>query len=294
MKYLFILLASFALCLFCQAQQFYSLEPVSQTDLFRFGEWTRETKNAVIFADVCNVRIAPDSKAEVVGKLTIGTSVQVLEVSSTKHEQAGVKAPWVKIKTSSVTGYVWGGLLTNGSVKVADDKQLYWGLISITPGGGGWQDYKISVRLAENGAVVQKHDFSLEYAGRPDEGKLAVYNPPQLTGVQNMIIFATPSEACGVTSTQHYFLYASGRMVFVGSGHAMGDGGMLHSSLEYIFPYPKNEDDIFADYHYTPEKDHVKLIDNEGGYDDNCEWIETHKVKDFKWENGKLVKYCEQ
>jgi hypothetical protein len=214
------------------SQSFYSLEPISKTDLFRFGEWTRETKTALVFADVCNVRTAPDSKAEVAGKLTIGTSVQILEVSATKHEQAGVKAPWVKIKTSALTGYVWGGLLTNGSVKVADGKQLYWGLISITPGGGGWQDYKISVRLAENGAVVQKHDFSLEYAGRPDEGELAIYNPPQLAGVQNMIIFATPSEACGVTATQHYFLYTSGRMVFVGSGHSMGDGGIFHTSLE--------------------------------------------------------------
>jgi hypothetical protein len=60
-----------------------------------------------------------------------------------------------------------------------------------------------------------------------------------------------------------------------------------------VFPYPKNEDDIFADYHYTPEKDRIKMIENEGSYDENCEWLETHKVRDYKWENGKLTKYCQ-
>src|SRR5688572_10107439 len=95
------------------AQVFYSLEPVSQTELFTFGGWDSKTKTALVFADVCNVRTAPDTKAEVAGKLTIGSSVQILEVTGTKHEQSGVRAPWVKIKTATLTGYVWGGLLTN-------------------------------------------------------------------------------------------------------------------------------------------------------------------------------------
>lgn len=275
------------------SQSFYTLEAVSKTELFTFGNWTREYKNAIIFADVCNVRTAPDSKAEVAGKLTIGTSVQILEVSAATHTQGGVKAPWVKVKASVLTGYVWGGLLTNGSAPLADGKLLLWGLVSLTEKEEGWFERTASVRVAHNGTQLAKHDFPLTYASRPDEGELFVFNPPKLTGVQNMMILGTPSEACGVTATQHYFLYTDeGKLVFVGSGHSMGDGGVLHSSLEYVFPYPLPEDQ-FADYHYNPDAEHVLRVENEGSFDEDCDWVETHKVRNFKWEAGKLSKYCE-
>lgn len=290
---LIILLAFLGIAINCTAQVFYQLEPIAQTEYFKFGDWTKEAKTAVIFADVCNVRSAADAKSEVAGKLSIGTPVQIIDVSATTFTQAGITSPWVKIKSGSLTGYVWGGLLTNASVKTSDGRMLVWGLAEIKKVDEYNMNTVASVRLVANGAVIDKHDFPVKYASRPDDGFINVYAPPQLTGVKHLIVFGTPSEACGVTASQHYILYTESKLVFVGSGYSMGDAGVLSTSLEYIFPFPKKEEE-FYDYHYTPDPEHIKRVENEGSYDDNCDWIETYKSRDFKWENGLFTKFCEQ
>lgn len=246
-------------------------EPQGSTEFeFPFGEWTAEQKNkpAYIFADVCNVRSAPDAQAAVSGKLAIGTQVEVLDVTTAKFTQNGLACPWVKIKSGTVTGYVWGGLLTNGILKLPDGKLVLWGLVSMKMDDGA-EHYTASVRLAEKGTVLDKHDVSLEYASRPKDGYLIYYAAPKITGIKNVITFETLSEACGVTATSHYFMYTGGKLVYVGSGYSMGDGGVLYTTFEYRFPYPQPENSGY-DYHYTPNENHILRVQSEGGYDDDC------------------------
>lgn len=290
---LFALLASLSAPVFAQTTVW--VDPVQQTEYFHFGEWTPEHKTAVVFADVCNVRSAPDAKAEVAGKLNIGTAVQILEITSVQHTQSGIKSPWLKIKTSALTGYVWGGLLSNEAIRLSDGKILVWGLLEIHPEMvPGWEsNIKASVRLADKGAVIDKRDFPVTYGNRPEEGYLHVYPKPKITGVDHVFMFGTPSEACGVTASHHYFLYTGGKLVTVGSGYSVGDGGIFHASLDYAFPYPLPEG-TYADYRYNPDPEIVMKIENEGSFDESCDWVETSKVRTFKWNGSKLEKFCQE
>lgn len=270
----------------------YVPEPLQNTGYdYSFGEWTGEDKAAVVFADVCNVRTTPDPQGAVAGKLTIGTPVQVTEVTGS-FTQNGIKAPWVKVKAGALTGYVWGGLLTNDRLTLADGRIVVWGLTQGKGSEDEGMEYTGSVRVAQQGTVLDKHDFPVKHGSRPKDGYLDLYPAPELAGVKNLIIFNTLSEACGVYASSHYFLYTDRGLTFVGSGWSMGDGGMLHTSLEYAFPYPKPEE-LYGYYRFLPDPGHVLRIENNGSYDDNCDWDETYKVRDFKWEDGKLEKSCE-
>lgn len=266
-------------------------DPVAETDYFKFGQWTAEDKSAIVFADVCNVRSAPDTKSEVVGKLTIGTTVQLLELSSA-FTQSGIASQWIKIKTASVMGYVWGGLLTNATVKLPDGRLALWGLTEIKPAANGQSKVYASIRVADKGTVAAKHDFEVKYGSNPDEGSLSLSPPPALSGVKGILTFNTLSEACGVYASEHYLLYtAEGRLFFIGSGFGMGDGGQLHTSKAYVFPYIGGDT---RNFHYSPSKDHIFLIEDDGSYNDDCIWIETYRVKDFSWSIGLgLTPNCE-
>lgn len=258
---------------------------------YSFGTWTAENKTAVVFADVCNVRATPDAQGAVAGKLTIGTPVQVTEVTGS-FTQNGLKAPWVKVKAGALTGYVWGGLLTNDKLALPDGRSVVWGIIQGKGSENEGITYTGSVRVAEGGTVVYRQDFPVEYGSRPLDGYLELYPAPQLDGVKNLIVFNTLSEACGVTASLHYFLYTGEALKFLGSGWSMGDGGVLHTSRIYAFPYPQTDNEPY-DYHYRPEPQYFLRIESEGEYDDNCDWTESSKVRTFKWENGQYAKSCE-
>ncbi len=267
------------------------LEPISSTDYHTFGAWTKEDKSAIVFADAANVRAAADSKAELTGKIVIGTKVKILEVSTKTFTQKGIISPWIKVETAALTGYVWGGALTKQSMKLSDGRMALWGLTEITHDETVDKTFA-SVRIAEQGTLKLKQDFNVQYANR-EEGYLERYAAPKLEGAKDLIIFATPSEACGVYASMHYLLYTGDALHFVGSGYSMGDGGVLHTSLDFVFPYPEKEGE-FRDYHYQPDEGHIFRIENDGEYDEECIWTETVKVASFTWDGSQLVKSCEE
>lgn len=270
------------------AQPSYPGDPV----IYTFGQWSEEDKTAVIFADVCNVRKSEDSKAEVSGRLNIGTEIQILGISKKTHTQSGITAPWVKIKSGKVIGYAWGGTLTKGALKLDDGRMALWGLAQIQPSDSS-RGVTASVRIAEKGVIKYKQDFEVVHGDRPDEGQLLVEPAPLLDGAQHVIVFETLSEACGVYASEHYLLYTKTGLHFIGSGYSMGDSGVLHTSKEFVFPYPRKEDEDY-DYHFSPEAGHIFCVTSDGGYDEDCLWEETNKVADFTWNGQELVKACEQ
>ncbi len=259
--------------------------------IYTFGQWDEEDKTAVIFADVCNVRKSEDSKAEVSGRLNIGTEVSIIGVSKKTFTQNGITAPWVKIKAGKVSGYAWGGTLTKGVQKLDDGKLVLWGLNQIQPSDSS-RGVIASVRIAENGLLRNKVDFNVVHADRPDEGYLQVLPAPLLDGVQQVIVFETLSEACGVFASSHYLLYTKSGLYLAGSGYSMGDGGVLHTSKQYVFPYPRGDESY--DYHFSPDAGHVFCLSSEGEYDEDCIWTEINRVADFTWNGQELIKACEQ
>lgn len=286
MKHISALLLFFpVLTVFSQA--LYPGDPL----IYKFGEWSVEDKTAVVFADVCNVRKTEDPKAEVSGRLTIGTEVKIISVSSKTHTQNGITAPWVKISAGKMNGFAWGATLTKGAQKLDNGRLALWGLSEIRAAGEGEQVFA-SVRIAEKGMVIYKQDFEVVHADRPREGFISVLPAPLLDGAKNVIVFETLSEACGVYASSHYLLYSDTGLHFVGSGYSMGDSGVLHSTKEFVFPYPKEDGNY--DYHFAPEAGHIFCVYNDGEYDEDCLWVETRKAGDFTWDGSQLLKACEE
>ncbi|MGV3631197.1 MAG: hypothetical protein ACO1O6_08325 [Bacteroidota bacterium] len=270
------------------SQPSYPGDPV----MYTFGQWSTEDKTAIIFADVCNVRKSEDPRAEVSGRLTIGTEVQVLAVSGKTHTQNGITAPWVKIKAGKLSGYAWGAMLTKGAVKLSDGKLALWGISQVQP-TDSTLGVSASIRIAEKGLVKYRKDFEVVHADRPNEGYLEVLPAPLLDGIQNVLVFNTLSEACGVFASSHYLLYGKESFNLVGSGYSMGDAGVLYTSKEFVFPYPKKEN-TGSDYYFTPESGHIFLVTNQAELGEDCIWTETRTSEDFTWDGQALVKVCER
>lgn len=259
--------------------------------IYEFGQWTTEDKTAFVFADISNVRQSPDVKSEIIGKLPAGTEVTIQEVSSVEYVQQGITSSWIRIEVPSVNGYIWGGSLTKGVLRLKDGNIAMWGLTSIQKVKDEADKVLASIRVVGNGIVQSKSDFEVLYADLPDQGYLTLYGAPELDDIQHMLVFETLSEACGVYASSHYFLYAEGKLHHAGSGYSMGDGGLLHTSRTFVFPYPMKEGE-YRDYHFSPDPGHVVCIENEGGYDDDCIWVDTRRVSDFTWNGSALVKSC--
>jgi hypothetical protein len=261
--------------------------------IHQFGTWTDEDSSAYIFSEIANVRADDNPKAEIAGKLLIGTSVKIIGISPVDFSQNGITAPWVYIETPELSGYVWGGVLTKGLSRLDDGRTALWGLTSKRTTADDFNQTFASIRVCEGGALITKQDFEVLYGNRPDEGYLSVLPAPLLENTAHVLVFETLSEACGVYASAHYFVYGESKLSFVGSGYSMGDGGMLHESRDFIFPYPPVDGES-RDYHYVASEGHILRIENEGGYDDDCIWIETIKAADFTWDGEKLVKACEE
>ena len=158
---------------------------------------------------------------------------------------------------------------------------------------GEEEQYFASVRVTDaSGTLQTKQDFEVVYGSRPDQGYLAVHRAPTIEGIQNLIVYESLSEACGVYASSHYMLYdESGKLHFVGSGWSMGDGGLLYTSKAYVFPY--YGEDYNEDYHFAPQQGHIYCAEDTGGYDEDCLWVVTIRVADFTWTGTALEKACE-
>jgi hypothetical protein len=286
-----ILSASLLLLLALTAPLF--AQDTEEQVIHHFGNWTDEDSTAYIFSEIANVRADDNPKAEIAGKLLIGTAVKIIGISPVDFSQNGITSPWVYIETPELSGYVWGGVLTKGFSKLDDGRSALWGLTAVQEVKDVSRQTFASVRIFEGGALISKQDFEVLYGSRPDEGYLSVLPAPLLDKMEHVLVFETLSEACGVYASEHCFVYGEGQLHFVGSGYSMGDGGMLHTSSTFIFPYPPADGES-RDYHYVASENHILRIDNEGGYDDDCIWTETIKAADFTWDGESLVKACEE
>ncbi|TGK84929.1 SH3 domain-containing protein [Leptospira bourretii] len=77
-------------------------------------------KNAFISATVLNARKTPKLDGEKVGKLKLGDEVKVLERSENDMDIDGLTAYWYKVQSKDITGWVFGGYLSQTKVESRD------------------------------------------------------------------------------------------------------------------------------------------------------------------------------
>lgn len=72
--------------------------------------------NCYIFANSAYVRSEPSEKGKVLTKINIGTSVEIIKRTDITFEYDDLIDYWYQVKVDEkITGYIWGGLLSNGS-----------------------------------------------------------------------------------------------------------------------------------------------------------------------------------
>ena len=90
-----------------------------------------------LLADNVNVRAEAFSKSAIVTNLPIGTAVEIIEISDEKLRLSGFKINWYKVffksKDGVTEGYVWGGLISEGTITCASDPsiQFLYGVASL-------------------------------------------------------------------------------------------------------------------------------------------------------------------
>lgn len=291
----------FLILLFANSIQFYAQnegETIS-TEVYDFESWNRDwyepLKEAVVFADACKLRSQPTSGSEMIAKLLIGDKVKVLKVSDTDTIINGIQSKWIQVESGKKKGYVWGGLLTNQSLKISDTTFAVWGLSKIVKGNDTILDkYYASVRIFSRKQVRKQLEFEVTYGDQPGHAELIMIKNPLIEGVEHVFIYSTMSEACGVTWSQHYLMETQKGINYLDVGYGMSDGGIFYSTIDFIFPTKEKEKDYMISYHRKPDPDQFLKITENGEYDENCVWVEHTTIEGFEWKEGITVPFCRE
>lgn len=272
-------------------------EPTASTIPFYFGSWSGESyqipegDKAFVFADASNVRKEPKQNAEVLGKLFIGTQVKILERTTIGLTLNGIESSWVKVKFDTLVGYVWGGTLTNELLKLPNKRFAVWGVTRMVETDTSRYG-TISIRTAQNKAVISSAEFNVN-ASNPRFGHIQIYEKPLLDGVTLMLSYESLAESCGAYGTEDFIVEVGDSLIHIGSEYAMGDGGVLHDYVDYVFPFASDKDKTI-DYHYKADENRILYVTNQGELDEKCIWHEQISVQEFEWRDGQLVPYCSE
>ncbi|WP_294678667.1 SH3 domain-containing protein [uncultured Fluviicola sp.] len=269
------------------------------TDVYDFESWTRDwyepLKEAVVFADACKLRSEPTSGSEMLAKLLIGDKVKILKVAATDTTINGITSNWIQVESGKKRGYVWGGLLTNQSLKVSDTTSAVWGLTKIVKGNDTMPDkYFASVRIFSRRQIRKQAEFEVTYGDQPGHAELIMIKNPLIEGVEHVFIYSTMSEACGVAWSQHYLMETRNGINYLDVGYGMSDGGIFYSGIDFVFPTKEKEKDYMIPYHRKPDANQYLKITDHGEYDENCVWTEHTTVESFEFKEGEIIPFCRE
>ena len=269
------------------------------TDAYHFESWGQDwgesLKEAVIFADACKLRSEPTLGSEMLAKLLIGDKVKVLKISDTDTTINGITSKWVQVESGKKKGYVWGGLLTNQTLKVSDTTSAVWGITKIVKGNDTMPDkYYAAVRIFSRKQVRKQLEFEVTHGDQPAHAELIMIKNPLIVGVEHVFIYSTMSEACGVSWSQHYLLETGNKLSYLDAGYGMSDGGIFYSGIDFVFPTKEKEKDYMIPYHRKPDANQFLKITDHGEYDENCVWTEHTTIESFEWKEGEIVPFCRE
>jgi hypothetical protein len=242
-----------------------------------------------LLADNVNVRSNPSSKGDVVTNLPIGTAIKIVEMSDKKLRLNGFETNWYKVSfkanNSVATGYVWGGLIAEGSIKGTNSKvQFLYGIASVKKEKNenneayAFDGITIQVRACENQKELSKLEFKAAGHYLGISHWLGNYGKKGLENVEDVIEFGESEEMCGGTNGYNFIFWDGKKLLYVTTLYPEGDGGYYRSD-NLIFPSDKGG-----------EKGKLIKEQIEGSYDEEKEEdiIASHKKVEYVWTGKKL------
>jgi hypothetical protein len=243
-------------------------------------------KTYYLLADNVNIRSIASSKADVVTNLPIGTAVKIIEISDEKLRLSGFKTNWYKVsfksKDAVTDGYVWGGLIAEGSITCASDPsvQFLYGVASLRKNKETeYPKQKLTLQLR-----ACKNNKELSKIKMESKTNLNVYHYIKnygnkgLDNVKDIIELGESQSFCGGYNGYNMFFWDGKKLTYATTLMPGGDGG-YYSSDDLIFPSDKGG-----------EKGKI-INDQKVGYDvgETEEAIlESHKRVEYVWTGEKL------
>lgn len=229
MLYRFYILLFFVLSFSSFGQDYVYVSPV-----FNFDNQTKQK----VFEDETNVRQNPDLKSPIIGKLSMGQIVTVLE--ETKHVLLLGKrsAHWYKIRFDNPQGekeigYIWVANLSIGYRYY----QGYDFLLGVESSVNN--SIVLSVKVLRDNKLLQviHHDIddnveSLSWVSfKWLESTKGLAKP-----VDNILVAEVSGEACGVPGFTMNMLWDGEKLTSLPLLMNVGDAGVFYHTEDYIFP----------------------------------------------------------
>ncbi|MDR0799351.1 MAG: SH3 domain-containing protein [Dysgonamonadaceae bacterium] len=280
MKKILLILICLTGCFVLNAQEsyYYGFEYTLQAD-----------EKYYVYADVANVRIEPDSKADIENQLSAGQEVTIIETDDKGDNPVvidGFTGKWLYVSYTindvKRAGWIWSNTLSYKQLRRGDTKFVF-GIDKIVKFGFQW-----SVKAIDNGKIVDRKFFTV--SGEESHSPYAkIMDGVQLENVKCVVRIASGGEACGIGAPVHYFAWLDGskKLVELPSTMSVGDACALSYSETLIIP-TENTESIpnllikITDEGIPPE--------NEDDACDYSKWRDVYKTELFEWKNNEVRK----
>lgn len=234
-----------------------------------------------LLADNVNVREKPSSKGAIIANLPIGTAVKIIKVSNKKLRLNGFKTNWYKVsfeaENNVSSGYVWGGLIAEGTVRGVDSKVLFlYGIASVKKEDKG--DYTseegiIQVRACKNHQELSKIKLKSASNYLNIHHWLGNYGNKGLNNVVDILEFGESAESCGGVNACNVIFW-DGKNLMLAKTLYPGSDAPAYASDRLIFPSDKGG-----------EKGKIIGDQEEGWYsqDQEKDIVEYRKQVEYIW-----------
>ncbi len=238
-----------------------------------------------LIADRVNVRSEPSSKAKVVDNIPIGTKITVLKNSYKTLTLKGFTANWYKIQYGRKTGYVWGGLIAEGSVKgiKANSVRFLYGVKAYatkkTEYGYEEEVVTIQVRVCKDNEELSQVEFDA-VGGLSIAHWITAFGNLGLSDIKEVLEINVSQQMCAGTNANYVLFWDGQKIHYVKELRPGGDVPYFYS------------DDLIFPVHKGGEKGKIfgEQISGEYGEEEGAEdIIESHKKVEYKWTGTKLV-----
>ena len=225
------------------------------------------------------VRAKPDTKAEAIAELSIGSEITPTAQTDTKLTQDGVEAPWYKVTFSKegrkTEGYIWGNLIAKGSAVSKDGLVFLYGIGPGKKEAGGYEQYSSQLRVAKDGKELAKLVIA-EGVGFASRAEVKAHGGRGFSGIANVMSVRFMQEYCGGKGNTIYIFWDGKTLSMV---HSTIDGAdaPVYATETLTFPDDKGG-----------KPDQLFVVREHGDHDNP----KDKKIEKFwlKWNGKKLVK----
>ena len=224
------------------------------------------------------VRAKPDTKADAIAELSIGSEITPTQQTDARMTQDGVEAPWYKITFSKegkkTDGYVWGNLIAKGFAVSKDGLVFLYGIGPVKK-DQNFEQFTSQVRVARDGKELAKLVIpeGVPFASRAE---MKVYGSRGFTGVQNIMSVHFMQEYCGGKGNTMYVFWNGKEL---NSVHSTIDGAdaPVYATETLTFPDDKGG-----------KADQLFVVREHGDHDNP----KAKQIEKFwmQWNGKKLVK----